>query len=87
MATIKVCDVCGTKDNVNSRYYPYDRRADGAGGMEDVGDSFDLCCRHEVVLQKKIIKVLTDRKEPLNEYQINSMAINLIRVLISKEKG
>ena len=87
MATIKVCDVCNTKDNVNSRYYPYDRRADGAGGMEDVGADFDLCLLHETIVLNKIIKALTDRKEPLNEYQINSMAINLIRVLISKEKG
>lgn len=87
MSKITVCDICGERNNVNSRYYPYDRRADGAGGMEDVGDDFDLCLKHEVFVLKRVIKSLTDQKESLSEYQIGSRTISIIRALISKRKG
>ena len=53
MATIEVCDICGTRDNVNRRHYAYDRQADGAGGREDINELFDLCETHELIVLKK----------------------------------
>jgi hypothetical protein len=43
VATITICDVCGSRDNVNRRSYCYDRKLDAAGSMSDVSETYDLC--------------------------------------------
>ena len=37
-----LCDVCG-KPTKNRFWAAVDRKADGAGGMEDIGENVDLC--------------------------------------------
>jgi hypothetical protein len=56
MATIKICDICGTRNNVNKVCLPYDRRMDGAGSMETISEVYDLCQTHELIAIKAAIK-------------------------------
>lgn len=61
MATITICDLCGSRKSVKSRSYPFDRVPDAAGGMEDQCEIYDLCpeCECKVlnaVIHKRISK-------------------------------
>ena len=60
---IRICDICGTREDVQKVWLPYDRKMDGAGSMEDVGETYDLCCRcHLKVLKDVIRKEINARK-------------------------
>jgi hypothetical protein len=66
MATIEICDVCGTADGVQRRSYWVDRRMDAAGSMSDEHDVYDLCEKCELAVYKEIATVLATRvsKQP-----------------------
>lgn len=51
---IRICDICDSKNRVNSVYLPYDRKTDAAGSMEDIGESYDLCERCELRILKSV---------------------------------
>jgi hypothetical protein len=58
MATIKICDVCKSQDEVTNCAYWVDRRMDAAGSMDDEYDSFDLCIQCRLNAAMKVIKKL-----------------------------
>lgn len=91
MATINICDICGTRNNVNRRQYPYDRRIDGAGSMDTEYEIYDLCQTHELIVLKLAIKAslkLDIRSGNVcAEYFFNQLIITEIKKMISKQKG
>lgn len=58
MATIRICDVCKSQDDVSNCAYWVDRRMDAAGSMEDDYDSFDLCLKCQMIAAMRVIKQL-----------------------------
>lgn len=84
MSTIQICDVCGGRENIHKIQYPYDHRADGAGGMEIVYEVYDLCEKHELLALKKAIKYIIRKRIPavLTEHEFNRVIINEIESLI-----
>ena len=60
---IRICDICGTREDVRRVPLPYDRKMGPAGAMEDLSKTYDLCCRcHLEVLQDVIRKEINARK-------------------------
>lgn len=51
MATIRVCDICGSRDSVNKVEYLYGRE----GSLENSYETFDLCSLHEAQTLKSSI--------------------------------
>ena len=84
MATIEICDICGTCDNVNRRYYAYDRLADRARGREDINELFDLCETHELIVLKKAMTVAMKNRIENNGYELNRLIIKEIKEMISR---
>jgi hypothetical protein len=85
MATINICDICGAREDVSRRSYPYDRRPDGAGGSETVSEIYDLCQTHELIALKLAIKTCvnkTDIKDIQNDWSFNQLIINEIKQLL-----
>jgi len=76
---ITVCDVCGTQKDVQRVSFSYDRRADAAGSVEDVYETFDLCCKCYLKALKAAVKEEIRRKH-LNEYLFNKNLIEIIRI-------
>ena len=78
MATIEVCDICGSRDGVVRHFYAIDRRNDGAGSMEDVGEVYDLCVKHQIViLEATIANIKEIHKVP--KYTTNQYAVKAIK--------
>lgn len=53
--TIRECDLCGKECPYETIYAKVDRRADGAGSMEDVHEYLDLCPVHLRALVQKMV--------------------------------
>jgi len=83
MATINICDVCKASENVNRLYYCYDRQPDGAGGSEDVGETYDLCQPHELVALKRAIKK-SYKADIKDYYEFNQLIIAEIKGMIKQ---
>jgi|GEM_PF-6143634 len=62
MATILVCDMCDTRKGVERHSWAIDRRADAAGGMEDVTVAVDLCLKCENRLLKEALNTILGEK-------------------------
>jgi len=78
MATIEICDICGERKDVKRQYFCYDRQTDGAGSMEDVGDTFDLCPKHQVsVLEATLVNLM--EKYKIHKHEKNQIAIDVIK--------
>jgi len=80
MALVKVCDICGSSKDVNTRQYTFDNQVDIAGGRsEDICETFDLCLACEVnmftSLQREIMKSQTKREQ----YRIGQKFIDYIK--------
>jgi len=83
---ITVCDICGTRKDVKKVWLPYDRKMDPAGAMEDVGETYDLCCKcHLKVLQDAIREEINARK--IAEQLFNQDLIKLIKMRINQKAG
>lgn len=81
MATIEVCDICGSRDGVLRHFYSTDRQTDGAGSMEDVGDTYDLCIKHQAdILEATITTIKQVHKIP--KYTVNQYSVNAIKARI-----
>lgn len=83
MAQILICDVCGTRKNVNRRQYAYDRRSDGAGSSGDVYEIFDLCLEHELLALKCAINESL-KKDIHHHHDFNSLIIFEIKEMMKK---
>ena len=62
MATIKVCDICRSQKDVNTKFYATSMQTDPAGGRaEEIGEYHDLCtqCDNNVfaIYLKKLRKI------------------------------
>jgi len=58
MATILVCDICGSKQNVKRCSWTIDRKTDAAGSADDVFVNVDLCLKCENRLLRQVIDSL-----------------------------
>jgi hypothetical protein len=85
MATIKICDICGTRNSVNKVCLPYDRRMDGAGSMETVSEVYDLCQTHELAAIKAAIKTVLSKGAEA-EFELNIRIIKEIEKRINSAK-
>lgn len=57
MATIQVCDICGSRENVRTVYYPTGHQSDGHQ-MEDINEVFDFCLMHRHAILKAAVREL-----------------------------
>lgn len=53
MATVIHCDICGHHPARRASYF-INREADGAGGMEDIHEFFDLCVECELSILRTL---------------------------------
>ena len=83
---ITVCDICGSQDRVVPEYFAYDRRPDGAGGMEDVGETYDLCIQHRYEVLRHAFKVFIAKGWQVKNarHEFNSVMIDWIEKQIKK---
>ena len=58
MATILICDLCGSKQNVKRCSWTIDRKADATGSMDDIFVGVDLCLKCENRLLKRVVNDL-----------------------------
>jgi len=80
---ITVCDVCQTKEGVEKVWLPYDRKMDAAGSMEDVGETFDLCCKCYLrVLRFRVLQEA--RTGRIDKWAFNKKLIEDIKGKISR---
>lgn len=69
MATIKICDVCGTRQDVQTKHYWVNRKMDAAGSMDDEYESFDLCAKHrELVIESALNELFSKEAFPKRVY-------------------
>ena len=80
MATIDVCDICGKKCN-NRLFFKTDRVMDAAGSMEDEGENYDLCEKHQIVILKN---VLFKGRNELEKMNINKRLVKEVEKLKKK---
>jgi len=86
MATIIVCDICNSRENVSVRSYAIDKQADLAGGRaETIEKHFDLCQSCELKILINFVKqILTMSSNPL---ELNKELINNIHNLINSHSS
>ena len=74
MATINICDICGTRDNVAREFYATGN--DNFGDLE--GEYFDLCDNHRAnCFEALVLRLRTEHM--LDMYQINTKLITIIK--------
>jgi len=78
MATIEICDICGSSKDVKRIYYCYGRETDGAGSMSDVGDTFDLCPKHQIQVLEATLIMLWE-KHKIHKHERNKIQIEIIK--------
>jgi len=76
---ITICDICGTREDVEKVWLPYDRKLDVAGSTEDVGETFDLCCKCHLKVLNEAVRKEIDAKR-VAEWLFNRELIKIIRV-------
>jgi hypothetical protein len=87
MATIIVCDMCGSKDNVKRRSYYYDRKMDAAGSMENVCETYDLCEHCELLVYKETYNKFDGKcLMEANKDLISTIKIFLMKYMKSRRK-
>jgi len=82
---ITICDICGTRKDVQKVWFPYDRKMDAAGSMENVGETFDLCCKCYLKVLKSVILKEAEIGR-INEWTFNKELIEDIRNRINIKK-
>jgi len=60
MATIIICDVCGTKEKVSRRRYHDDWEHGGPEGHEETFQYYDLCPECELIAFQMFVKALIE---------------------------
>ena len=72
MAQIFVCDICGSRENVVRKQYPYKTEFDGVE-TSSVYEVIDLCSHCEnIILQKTISNFI---KNKIDKFEFNSLFI------------
>jgi len=80
MALVKVCDICGSSKNVNTRQYAFDDQVDIAGGRcEDVYETYDLCLACEVNMFTSSLREIMKSQTRREQYQIGQKFIDYIK--------
>jgi len=77
------CDVCDGYENVERHTYLNDRKSDGAGSMEDTGETYDLCRDCEFAVLTSITHELV---RDLSKYKIAQIFIDAIKKEKKKRK-
>jgi len=78
MATIEICDICGSRDGVKRQWFCDGRESDAAGSMEDVGETFDLCSEHQCQVLEATILYLKD-KYKFSKYEVGQISTGVIK--------
>ena len=75
MATIMICDICGTRNNVHRSSFVYDKRLNVDDTIKLLYDTFELCDSCELRAYKSIIA-----KHPFEyKHELNREMIDYIR--------
>ena len=74
------CDICDSVNNVEQHYFVYDRKVDAAGGMEDLGELYDLC----TTCHRNVLSIYV--KAIACKHTVNQELINIIKAKL-KSKG
>jgi hypothetical protein len=78
MATIKVCDVCGSSEDVNTREYVIGQTYNSID-YDDVAECFDLCLKCETVVLNRTINSLSNTFD--YKCEINKNIVSVIKKL------
>lgn len=83
MATIQICDICGSSDRVKTERFVVGRERDASGnGYDSVEEEFDLCIEHRrMVYRYHYIKTTGDM---CAKYAYNQDISNFIKGKIPK---
>lgn len=82
MATIEICDVCGSSNAVNHMFFCTGRSLDAAGSIDDDGDGFDLCNSCELkVLKRSARRFFRSSHIESTEYDFNKICIAMVNEL------
>ena len=84
MATINVCDICGSKENISRIYFIYDRTMDASGSRSDDYEIFDLCEKHQLHIYNDFIEEKFPRGEAL--YEVNRYLIDRTKTLMRRSQ-
>jgi hypothetical protein len=78
MATIKICDICGSNENVNTRKYITGQTYNGVD-YDNNSEYYDLC----VICENKVLQSIVNYmfKTMNDKYEINKNTINFIKKL------
>lgn len=75
MATIKICDICGSQKDVETRTFLYVKSRDSKGSRTFDTVVYDLCPKHIIETFTSILQDLYD-SGVLDKMDINKMVIN-----------
>ena len=81
---ITICDICGTRDNVNHLTYHY-AISDAQTG-DTLHESYDLCRDHEVVVLRKALANLVATMGE-KEHDSNKKIIKIIKDMIQEKEA
>ncbi|RLI83184.1 hypothetical protein DRP04_02135 [Archaeoglobales archaeon] len=79
---ITVCDICGGREKVNRRWYPFDRKMSVAGDSETVGEVFDLCESCELAVLREVLGL----ERNANMWDTNKRIISKVKEKIEFKK-
>lgn len=81
MATINICDICKSRENVNSRVYSIGSQTCPAGGTRDtIKEYFDLCQTCELEILRNFIKqLINDAPFQSDQFEINQKIVENIK--------
>ena len=80
MALVKVCDICSSSKDVNTRQYAFDNQVDIAGGRsEDVYGQYDLCLSCEIDMFNSLLKEIMKSQTKSEQYRIGQKFIDYIK--------